>query len=132
MPQATDLVVKNGAATPVDKTFTLLTPAPGYGMPAEWALKEGDYANLFPSFTAAAQKTTNDSRTLKVKVKVPASYTDAKTGLKVKTVAFEFNGTASIPDALPESIKPDAVAYTVNLLGTALLKAMMKDGLPAT
>lgn len=29
MPQATDLVIKNGAGTPVDKTFTLMAPAAG-------------------------------------------------------------------------------------------------------
>lgn len=132
MPQAIDLVVKNGAATPVDKTFTLLSPAPGYGQPAEWALKEGESSVLFPTFTASAAKTTNASRNLKVKVRVPASYTDTATGLKVKLSAFEFNGTATVPDDFPENLKPDAVAYTCNLLATALVKAMMKDGYPAT
>lgn len=36
MPQATDLVIKNAAGT--DKTFTLITPAAGYGSLAQLSL----------------------------------------------------------------------------------------------
>lgn len=132
MPTATNLTVKNGAATPVDKTFTLLTPASGYGSVAEWALKEGTISSVFPRFTAAArpsQKTK--SKNLQVKFRLPSSYTDSVTGVTNVASAFEFNGTATVPDDFPEALKDDAVAFVTNILSTTLLKAMIKDGLPA-
>lgn len=133
MPQATDLVVKNGAATPVDKTFTLLAPASGNGGVAEWALKEGTIASVFPRFTASAQPNSNSrSRNTKMKLRIPSSYTDAATGLTQVASAFEVNITAVVPDDFPESLKADAVAFTTNLINTALVKAMVRDGVPAT
>lgn len=132
MPQAVDLVVKNGASTPVDKTFVLLSPAPGYGQQAEWALKEGTAAVEFPTFTAASTKTRNKSRKVVTKFRVPVYNRDTTTQLLVPVASFEAHVEVTIPDAFPEDKKPDAVAYTVNLLNTALLKAMFKDGYPAT
>lgn len=132
MPQATDLVIKNGAGTPVDKTFTLMAPAAGDNSVATWALKEGTISSVFPKITALARKTTNQSRTLQVKLRLPSSYTDTVTGLTKVASAFEFNGSISVPDDFPENLKPDAVAFTANLLNHALIKAMMRDAVPAT
>lgn len=133
MPQAANLVVKNAAG--VDKTFALNTPAPGYGQPAEWALKEGANASVFPTWTASADRTTKAgaaTRHVRVKFRSPAYYTDPTTGLPVKTVAFEFNGTIAVPEAFPETAKDDSVAFATNLFASALNKAMIRDGLPAT
>lgn len=135
MPQATDLTVQNGASTPVDKTFTLMTPASGYGSVAEWALKEGVISSVFPRFTAAARPSKNSkapAKVLQTKLRVPSSYQDAVTGLTNVNSAFEMNVTVSIPDDFPEDKKADAVAYAVNLHATALVRLMMKDGTPAT
>lgn len=130
MPQATSLVVKNAAG--VDKTFTLLTPAPGYGQPAEWALREGATSTVYPTFSLSAQKTTQRSRRVPIKVRVPASYVSVTTGLPVVASVFEFNGTASVPDDFPDNQKDDAVAFVAGLITTVLAKACMRDGLPAT
>lgn len=132
MPQATDLVINNGAGTPVAKTFTLLTPAAGDGGIAEWALKEGTISSVFPKITAAARKTGNASRKTQIKFKLPSSYTDSVTGLTRVGSGFEFDGSYSVPDDFPESLKNDAVAFTVNLIQQSLFKAMIRDGLPAT
>lgn len=132
MPQATDLVVKNGAATPVDKTFVLISPAAGDGGVAEWALKEGTISSVFPQFTAMARTTGNQSRQLRLKVRLPSSYNDTVTGKTNVDTAAEFNGTFSIPSSYPEALKPDFVAYCTNLVNTALVKAMIKDAYPAT
>lgn len=132
MPQATDLVVKNGAGTPVDKTFTLITPAAGSGGVAEWALKEGVISSVFPLFTAAARPTGNASRQLRLRLHLPSSYTDSVTGLTNVGSAAEFNGTYSIPNNLPEVLKNDWIAFVLNLQGHALVKAMIRDAYPAT
>lgn len=129
MPQAINLTIKNAAN--VDKTFTLLTPAPGYGTPAEWALREGATSVVYPTFSLSAQKTKNRSRKTALKVRVPAVYTSVATGLPVVASNFEFNGTISVPDDFPDNQKDDAVAYVANIVANALVKSCYRDGLPA-
>lgn len=130
MPQAANLIVKNAAN--VDKTFTLLTPSAGYGSVAEWALREGPTTTVYPTFSLTANKTSNRSRKVPVKVRVPAYYTSVSTGLPVVSTAMEFNGSVSVPDDFPDDQKDNAIAYMTNLLSTALVKSCLRDGLPAT
>lgn len=130
MPQATNLVVKNG--TNVDKTFTLISPAAGDGGIASWALKEGSIASVFPLFTASAGKTSNRSRQLRLKYRLPSSYTDTVTGLTNVGSAAEVNITVSVPDDFPESLKDDFVAFATNLPATTLVKSMIRDAYSAT
>lgn len=130
MPQATNLIVKDKAG--VNKTFTLLTPAAGYGSPAEWALKEGATAAVWPTATLSAHKTGNRSRRVPVKVRIPASYTSVTTGLPVVSSSMEFNGSVSVPDDFPDDQKDNGVAYIAGVINTALVMACFRDGLPAT
>lgn len=126
MPQAIDLVVKNGASDPVDKTFTLISPAAGDGAVATWFLKEGSISAVFPRFTASARK-GQKSRLLTLKVSTPSSFTDAVTGLTSVSSASEMNVTFKVPDDFPESLKSDQVAFALNLMNTPLVKAMIRD-----
>lgn len=130
MPQAANIVVKN--ASGVDKTFTLLTPAAGYGQTAEWALKEGATSVAYPTFGLAASKTQNRSRKTVVKARKPATYSSVSTGLPVVSSSMEFNGSVSVPDDFPDDQKDDAIAYFTGLFASALAKACARDGLPAT
>lgn len=130
MPIAANLVLNNGAATPVSKTFTLLTPASGYGSIAEWALKEGSISTVFPRITIAARKTANGSAKATVKVRVPSSYTDSVTGITKVSSAFEINMDITVPDTFPESLKNDAVAFCQNLVGNSLMAAVLRDATP--
>lgn len=132
MPQATDLVIDNGAGTPVAKTFSLMSPAAGYNSLAEWALKEGTIATVFPRITALARATGNDSKKSQIKLKIPSSYTDTVTGLTKVGSGYEADISVSVPNDFPESLKDDAVAFTVNLVAHALIQAMIRDGSPAT
>lgn len=130
MPSATNLVVKNAAN--VDKTFSLLSPAAGDGGFASWALKEGALVGSFPQFTAGSTKTSK-GRQLKTKLTIPVSYVDTVTSQTIITNdRFEVNVSVAIPDGVPESVRDDCAAYAVNTLGTALIKSMIRDGLPAT
>lgn len=130
MPQAIDLTVKNGAN--VDKTFTLVAPAAGMGGVAMWALKEGTISAAFPTLTAVAQTNGGGVSHLRVKLSVPSSYTDSVTGLTNVGAGVLMDAHFRVPNVFPEALKADWVAYAVNLLNTALLKAMIKDGQPAT
>lgn len=132
MPGAIDLVLKNGATTPVDKTFSLYTPSAGDGGVALWKLMEGTIASVFPLITTSARATGNKSRKMQGKLRLPSSYTDTVTGLTKVGSAFEFDFSASVPDDFPEALKNDAVAFAKNLIAHALIQAMMRNGQPAT
>lgn len=132
MPQATNLVVKNGATTPVDKTFDLISPAAGLDSPARWALKEGVISSVFPTFEAVARRNNNSASKLRLKFALPSSFTDSVTGLTQVNSRYEASVEITVPDSFPEALKPDAVAFTTNLIATALVKAMMRDAIPAT
>jgi hypothetical protein len=132
MPQAVDLVINNGAGTPVAKTFSLYNPSAGDNAVALWKLKEGTIASVFPQITTSARKTGNSSRKMQGKLRLPSSYTDTVTGLTKVGSAFEFDFSASVPDDFPEALKNDAVAFAKNLIAHALIQTMMRDGQPAT
>lgn len=132
MPKAIDLIVKNGAATPIDKTFTLLAPAAGNGGVAEWALKDGAISSIFPRFTSAASVTTNRSRKVQLKLTIPSSYTDTVTGLTQVGSRFEVNVNCSVPNDFPEILKADAVAFFSNLMSHPMVKEQIRDALSAT
>lgn len=130
MPAAIALTVKNGAN--VDKTFSLDSPAAGDGAFAAWSLKDGAVVAAFPQFTAGSTKTPR-GRQLKTKLYIPVSYVDTSTSQTVVTgERFEVNVVVSVPDAVPVAIRDDCAAFAVNLLGTTLIKSMIRDGLPAT
>lgn len=130
MPQAANLTIKNSAGS--DKTFTLLTPAPGYGVPAEWALREGATSVAYPTITLAAVKGSNRARKVTYRVKIPATYVSVATGLPVVAASIEMNGSVVVPDDFPDDQKDDAIAYATNFMVDALPKACFRDGLPAT
>lgn len=133
MPQAIDLVVNNGDATPISKTFTLISPAAGMGGVAEWALQEGPISSVFPTFTASASVSRQSGiRTLVTKLRVPSSYTDAVTGLTNVGSYAEFSVTEKLPPDFPENLKANLVAYALNLLNTDLIKVMVRNATPAT
>lgn len=132
MPQATDLVIKNGAATPINKTFVLVSPAAGDGGIAKWVLKEGTIASVFPTLTASAYPVGAKSRNLKVRFRLPSSFTDTVTGRTNVDTAAEMNVTFSIPDTYPENLKSDFVAFCINSLAAPLFQAMARDAYGAT
>lgn len=133
MPQAVNLVVKNGAATPVDKTFTLITPAAGDGGVALWSLKEGPISAVFPSFTASSTRVAKSgTRKLHLKFRLPSSYTESVTGLTAVGSQCEINFDVRVPQDFPEALKNDFVAFAANLFSTPLVKELVRDAVPAT
>lgn len=126
MPNAENITVQN--ATGVNKLFEVLTPSGGDGGVARYALKQGSAPVAFPSMTVVARSTTNASRKTSTKVHVPFTYTDPVSGLLKKGPAFELNIEASMPDAYPEDMRDDAVAYGVNLAASTLMRQVFRDG----
>lgn len=132
MPQATDLVLNNGAGTPVSKTFKLIAPAAGDKSYANWRLKEGSISSVFPAIAAKAEPNSNNARKLEFKVRIPSSYTDNVTGLTRVGSAFDATLNVTVPNDFPEALKSDAVAFVCNAVNHALIKEMIRDAVPAT
>lgn len=132
MPQASDLVINNGAATPVAKTFSLMAPAAGDGSYANWRLKEGAIASAFPRVAVMARANGNKARKANIKLVLPSSSVDVNTGLTKIGPSADFNIDVTIPDEFPESLKNDFVAYATNLVATTLIKAVIRDAYPTT
>lgn len=133
MPQATDITVHNGAATPVSKTFTLITPAAGDNSSAQWALKEGTISSVFPTIEISTRKNAGKSaRKCFMTIRVPSSYTVAATGLTAVGSAAVMNLTVTIPGDFPEALKNDFSAFVTNVIASTLVKACLRDAIPAS
>lgn len=133
MPQALDIVIKNGATTPVDKTFTLISPAAGDGSYANWRLREGVISSVFPRIAIKAMENAGKTaRKANIKLQIPSSYTESVTGLTKVGSGFDLDITVTVPNDYPEALKGDAVAFTSNLLNVPMVKAIIRDGLSAT
>lgn len=134
MPQAANIVINNGAATPVAKTFTLLAPAAGYGSVAEWALKEGTISAMFPRLTASQDKSKGavKAHVTRIKLAHPYGYTDSTSGQPV-VLGNAFGETKLwFPADFPENLKNDVIAFHANALDDAVIRGMSRDGAPAT
>lgn len=133
MPQAIDLILNNGAITPVAKTFALLTPASGDNSSALWALKEGTISKVFPTIEVSTRRNASgNARKCMLTMKVPSSYTEAATGLTAVGSAAVINVTATVPADFPEALKNDFIAFFSNAAGNSLIKACLRDALPAS
>lgn len=132
MPNASDLVVNNGAIDPVAKTFTLISPSAGDGGLATWALKEGTISTVFPRFTASARSINGRARSAKLKLSLPASYTDNVTGLTSVNTKAELIVTVNMPDDFPEALKDDFTAFSKNLMADSYVQSLLRDALSAT
>lgn len=132
MPQAIDLVIKNGAASPADKVFTLLTPSAGDGASALWALKEGPISKVFPTLEVSTRRNASgNARKCLITLKLPSSYTEAATGLTAVSSSAVFNGSTTIPADFPEALKNDFIAFVANAVAHSLIKACLRDAIPA-
>lgn len=133
MPQASDITINNGAATPLPKLFTLLTPAAGDNSSALWALKEGPISKVFPTIEISTRKNQNgNARKCFVTVRLPSSYTEAANGLTAVGSAAVFNANTTIPADFPENLKNDFVAFISNAIAHQLVKACLRDAVPAS
>lgn len=129
MPQAANITIANGAN--VQKTFTLMTPAAGDGSYAQWRLKEGAIATVFPRLAALARN-GNKARKANLKLQVPSSYTDAATGLPKVGSSFDFNVEVTVPDDFPEALRDDAKAFARGFIAHPIIQEMIRDAFAAT
>lgn len=130
MPQGADITILDGQATPVSRTFALLSAAAGYGGVAEFVYKKGNFASGWPALTISAVK-SKLKRKSTGKLVYPVVITDANGQAVVQAVAighFDLQFDANFP----EDQKADALAFFVNAQSNSIIKSAMRDGTPVT
>lgn len=126
MPQQQNLTIADGQPTPVNRTFTAMTPG-SEGSFAKWRYKKTGFPYADPVIRYRARPSNGpDSRPAQkvdYQVKVPYSTNDTTTQTAVVHNAFEFNGSFTWPDNFPEANRADAIAFVINSLSA------LKDGI---
>lgn len=132
MTAIANLTVKNGAATPVDVTFTAVTPASGFGSIAIWQVIAGAARSMYRTFTTSVARNGAGTTIVKTKLTIPSFYTDPVSGLPILRSQAEVNVDVRVPKDFPVSELDDVAAFAGNLLSTALIKDVIKTGTPVT
>lgn len=126
MPQAANFTVKDGAATPVDTLFTLLTPAAGKSAAVWVAKSKGPTVATQPKVDVSTTG-TKVGRALRLSFRLP--YWVTGTDGRVTVVDSQFASlNTTVPDTIPDANRADFVALFANIIATALVKEMLKDG----
>lgn len=126
MPQAASFTVEDGAATPVDTLFTLLTPAAGKSAAVWVAKSKGPTVATQPKVDVSTTG-TKVGRALRLSFRLP--YWVTGTDGRVTVVDSQFASLSmTVPDTIPDANRADFVALFANIIATALVKEMLKDG----
>jgi len=124
MPQASAITIQNGAATPVNVTFSPESVTPQI---ARFADRSGGTANAFQRLTlttafAGGAKTVNKTG-LNIELPVVAVISGAATVQRVLRAKLEF----TIPDGATDAERKDLYAFTRNALANASAMATLRD-----
>ena len=134
MASQVSLVLNNGAATPVAKTFVAQTPYQGPEGPAVWRLPHG--VTPMGDIRIEVGMTRNSSGTTRVPVKVIVPYvtSDPVYGPKLvsKCIYDSRNGGFIIPENAIQSQIDDLYAFVSNLYTSAVFKTWVRTFEPAT
>lgn len=128
MAAQSTLVLGNGAATPVNKTFT---PVNGYGgakQPAVWTLKEGVSPMAHTRIEIGMARNGNGTTRVKYKVIVPYVTNDAVVGPKLvsKCIFDSEGGGYIIPENATQDQINDLEAFVRNLVAHVTVKDWVK------
>lgn len=130
MPTGIDLTVNDGLATPVARTFTLLSAASGYNGLAEWVYKKGNFSLGWPTFTFMASK-SKSKRKASGKLVYPVVVVDGS-GMPLFNSSAIAHYDVTFDSNFPEDQKADVMAFLSNIMNSALIKGATKDATPIT
>jgi len=125
---STDITVPNGAASPVNKTFTVARSAAG-DESAVLFLREGVNLDAFPKLefsTRAASNGGKRGRRGATTLVVPYGTTVGDVFTKAGEISLSV--VANVPNDAPDAIRADAAAFLPGILANAQLKDIIKKG----
>ena len=130
MPAMADIVLKNGAATPVDRTFKAKSVV---GTIAKWEQRD---AGVPIGYIRLSLETKDSSSTRRVKVSVSKPALEAVSGssptgfVPAPTLAYTMQANAdfTMSNRASDSEKADLLAYLCNALANAIFKGAVVNG----
>lgn len=133
MPNMANITVKKADGT-TDILWTALQPSSGDGVSAVWRSETaGVQANVKPTFALASRwNGPRTARRLDYSILYPQKYTDSASGLDLVANRAILSGNFTLPTGIPDLIAAEAVAQSVNLLASALVKSCLQAGYAPT
>lgn len=130
MTAMADIVLKNGAATPVDKTFKAKSVV---GSLARWENRD---AGVPIGYIRLALETKDSASTRRVKVNVSRPTLEAVSGanpsgyVPAPNVAYTMQGSAefTLSNRASDAEKADLLAFLYNALANAIFKGAIVSG----
>ena len=135
MPAISNIVIKDGAATPVDHTFVPSTAQKGND-PAVWLEKSAGSPLGYFRITAKVDAQVNKPSKVTIVIATPhlavfgANCCVDQNTPQVPYTEF-FNGSFSLPPGSTVQTRKDILAYAKNLLALPLMSSMVVDLEPA-
>ncbi len=127
MAQIANLVIADGAATPVNHTFTAKGVRNGI---AKWLDQVGGIAAGMPIVTFSLREATSTSPMTKITMKVRCPTLETSPSFLVPTVAYEnfVNIEFATHQRCTLAERKDLLAFCKNLLATTPMGDSVKDG----
>lgn len=118
------IVIKNGAATPVDKSFAPIAVSPDLSVFAE---KSSAASSGYIKLSIGVSLANGQRNTNRVDINLDLPVTEIVNGVAQVTRTGRFKGYFVIPDAMTGSERADLVAYIANALDVAQIRSVVKD-----
>lgn len=125
----TAITVPNGAASPVNKTFSVSRSAAG-DESAVLHLREGASVAAYPKLEFSsknAQATSGRGRGATLTLVTPFGYTDTN-GNWVKQDVISTTVRTTVPDTAPDAVRKDHAAFIAGILSDAQAKGLVITG----
>lgn len=126
MAAIASLVLADGAATPVNHTFTPVNVVNGV---ASWKDKSGGVPAGYPQVTLSVREPSKASSTFKVQAKITVPKLETSPNFLVPTEAYRnlMNIDVVMHERCTDQDRKDLYAYGKNLLAHAILGSAIKD-----
>lgn len=132
MSLISNVIIKDGAATPADKIFVPMQPQGGQTTPASWLEKSAVSPLGWRKITLLVRPVPNGTSKVSLRISDPTLTSiadgccvDAKT--PVVSYTDIFSAEFSIPFKATKANRADILAYAKNFLGHAVMKSAVED-----
>ena len=132
MPQMADITVKKADET-TNIVYTQFVPSAGDKSAALWkSTSVGSAPGFNPSLAMdSSDNGPKTARRVNLRFAYPYTVTGGDGTVSVSDT-FRFDGTAVVPNRMPQSVIDEAAAQAMNLFASTLVKACLKSGYSPT
>lgn len=129
MPAASNITIYNGAAVPVQKTFSVVAPQNG-GSPAEFRDVTIPVRGQQPIITELVARASGNASRDKVKFTIVLPIVRTSGSVEVVADYATFRGEFTLPNTMLAAERADILAFAKNLCAHASIASAVNDVLP--